>query len=415
MVEAAKEPTLNRASKLGFLAAWLGWGFDGLDAFLYTLVALPFVTELLGPNAAKGEAIQKAALIQGVFLFGWALGGAVFGRIGDVLGRTKTLTLTILTYAIFTGAAYFAHSWQELMLYRFLAALGIGGEWAAGSALVAETIPAKYKHWASALLQTGYMVGIILAALTVGALGAVPRNVFLVGILPALLTIFIRRAVPEPEAWASEKKKIALPPISSLFKGELKRTTVYVLLLTSFTLTTIWALLYFGTQVVQGLPEFKALAKPEQAATVRNVTIIYSLWNIAGNFFAAFVASKFGYRKSFALMIFLAMITFIVGFRGISSLGEAQFWLNAAMFFGAGLFALFPLYIPPLFPTLVRTTGSGFCYNVGRAVAGVGTFFGGQIAATAGGPAAAIYMVGFLYIPALIVAFLTPEHAEVPV
>src|SRR5579862_226534 len=114
-----------------FIAAWLGWAFDGLDGYLYSLVALQFVTELVG---SKDAAKQPAAWIQAAFLLGWALGGAIFGRIGDRIGRSRTLNLTILTYAVFTGLSAFANSWEMLLIFRFISALGIGGEWAAGSA-----------------------------------------------------------------------------------------------------------------------------------------------------------------------------------------------------------------------------------------------------------------------------------------
>src|SRR5260370_75047 len=114
---------LTKTQWKGLTAAWLGWTFDGLDGFLYSLVALQFVKELM-TGAPESEAKQKAALIQAVFLFGWAIGGAVFGRIGDRIGRTKTLALTILTYALFTGASCFAQTWWHLMIFRFITALG---------------------------------------------------------------------------------------------------------------------------------------------------------------------------------------------------------------------------------------------------------------------------------------------------
>ena len=109
------------------VAAWLGWMFDGLDMHLYTLVALPFVAELMGLTPDSGEVREKAGFIQGAFLVGWALGGGLFGLVGDRLGRTRALMLTILTYALFTGLSFFAQTWWQLMACRFLAALGIGG------------------------------------------------------------------------------------------------------------------------------------------------------------------------------------------------------------------------------------------------------------------------------------------------
>src|SRR5947208_12936839 len=128
------------------IAAWLGWMFDGLDMHLYTLVAAPFVAQLLHvTDSAAPDVKMKSSIIGGAFLLGWALGGSVFGRLGDKLGRSRALGLTILTYAAFTGLSFFAQTWWQLLIFRFLAALGIGGEWAVGSALLAETWPRKWR------------------------------------------------------------------------------------------------------------------------------------------------------------------------------------------------------------------------------------------------------------------------------
>lgn len=117
------------------LAAWLGWLFDGLDMHLYTLVAAPFVMQLLDAvSPAEPEVRAKSSWIQAAFLLGWALGGGFFGRLGDLLGRGRALSLTILTYALFTGLSFLAQTWWQLLIFRFVAALGIGGEWAVGSA-----------------------------------------------------------------------------------------------------------------------------------------------------------------------------------------------------------------------------------------------------------------------------------------
>src|SRR6187200_1288598 len=126
------------------LAAWLGWFFDGLDMHLYTLVALPFVAQLLHVSSTRDPSVGRhASIIQAAFLVGWALGGGFFGRIGDRLGRSRALSLTILTYALFTGMSCVAQTWWQLLIFRFLAALGIGGEWAVGSSLLSETWPRR--------------------------------------------------------------------------------------------------------------------------------------------------------------------------------------------------------------------------------------------------------------------------------
>ncbi len=402
---------ITKTQSRAFIAAWLGWGFDGLDGYLYTLIALPFVTELLGPGAAKGEPATKAALIQGVFLVGWALGGTVFGRVGDRIGRSRTLTLTILLYAAFTGLSFFAQTWWQLLIFRFVAALGIGGEWAAGSALVSETLPKKYSHAASATLQNGYILGMITAALTVGALGGLPyRYVFLIGVVPAFATIWIRKAVPEPAEWEGERKDKEIPKISALFKGDVCKTTLMTLSLTSICLASVWALLYFSSQVIRSLPEVKAMSKADVASMIRSVTVIYCIWNIIGCYASSVLAHFVGYRKAFSLLMACSFLSYYFGFHENHSLAETRTWLNIAFFFSSGIFALFPLYIPPLFPTLIRTTGAGFSYNIGRLVAGLATFVFGMATSTAMSPALAIWYAGFLYLPGVVLALFIPIH-----
>src|SRR5436853_1244208 len=182
------------------VAAWLGWLFDGMDMHLYGLVAAPFVASLLfnsglisSADPAHALVKEKSGLIQAAFLIGWALGGAFFGRLGDLLGRSRALSLTVLTYAAFTGLSFFAQTWWHLLIFRFLAALGIGGEWAVGSTLLAETWPKKWRPWTAAVLQTGVNLGVLLACLAnyfLKGLDSWPRIVFLVGIIPALMVFW---------------------------------------------------------------------------------------------------------------------------------------------------------------------------------------------------------------------------------
>ena len=154
------------------IAAWLGWMFDGLDMHLYTVVALPFVAELLQTDIHDPLVGYRSSLIQAAFLLGWAVGGGFFGRLGDRLGRARALMLTILTYALFTGLSSLAQTWWHLLIFRFLAALGIGGEWAVGAALLSETWPRRWRPWIAAVLQTAVNVGIVLAMAAVWLLSS---------------------------------------------------------------------------------------------------------------------------------------------------------------------------------------------------------------------------------------------------
>jgi len=395
------------------IAAWLGWCFDGLDGYLYLLVAGRFVRQLLerhseGPVGHE-EVQTKAALIQCFFLVGWAVGGMVFGRIGDRLGRTRTLTLTVLTYAVFTGAAFFADTWWHLLIFRFVAALGIGGEWAAGSALVAESLPTRHRTWATATLQSGYMVGCIAASFTAKAMANLdPHWVFVVGILPAFITLWIRKAVPETEAWKHAAHE-APPPVWALFHRGLRRTTILITLLASIALTTVWSFLYFGPAIIMQLPDLQNRSVAERQVLAANASIFYLVVNIVANYFAAYLAKWLGHRAAFALMMAAAAGTFWFGFhRPMTS--ESIYPLYAlTAFFALGLFGIFPLYIPPLFPTKLRTLGAGFTYNVGRLVSAAGVLVGGEITARAGGPAAAVAWIGLLCIPGAIIACFVPE------
>src|SRR6186997_2106157 len=211
------------------LAAWLGWFFDGLDMHLYTLVATPFVAQLLMVDVRDDAVRQKSSWIQAAFMVGWALGGGFFGRIGDRIGRSRALMLTILTYAIFTGAGFFAQTWWHLLIFRFLAALGIGGEWAVGAALLAETWPKGWRYWMAAVLQTAVNIGILLASVVGIAMAGLPeRCVFLVGLTPALIVLWIRRAVPETDDWhqAKTNARESEPRLIDLFRGHTLKITV---------------------------------------------------------------------------------------------------------------------------------------------------------------------------------------------
>src|SRR5437667_4574363 len=222
-------------------AAWLGWTFDGLDMHLYTLVAAPFVAQLIGATTTADSRVgHYSSIIQGAFLLGWALGGGFFGRIGDRLGRARALSLTVLTYAAFTGLSFFAQSWWHLLIFRFLAALGIGGEWAVGASLLSETWPRKWRPWIAAVLQSGVNIGVLGAVLANLILAAKPpRYLFLVGILPALLVFWIRRAVPEPDEWrlAKVEARENEPRVRDLFHGHVLRITIWVVLVCGVSLT----------------------------------------------------------------------------------------------------------------------------------------------------------------------------------
>jgi MFS family permease len=395
------------------IAAWLGWLFDGLDMHLYTLVAAPFVAQLLMvASTASDEVKEKSSWIQAAFLIGWALGGAFFGRLGDIIGRSRALSLTILTYALFTGLSFFATQWWHLLIFRFVAALGIGGEWAVGSTLLSETWPKRWRPWIAAVLQTGVNLGVLLACLTGYVLSdAEPRYVFLVGIVPAILVFWIRRHVPEPAEWHAAKASgnSKAPPVLDLFRGKIARTTILTLIVCASSLSAWWAFMFWHAQHLRHLPEVAALATPDINRLVSTTFATVIGVSIVGNFFSGWLARRVGFRNALVIMFLGMAVTLWAAFAvERSAVSLSRFWMPAVGFW-SGVFGLFTMFLPPLFPTLLRTTGAGFCYNFGRIAAAAGTVFSGAL--TAGGNfRQTLFAIGFLALIAGLVAPLMPAH-----
>jgi MFS family permease len=423
------------------LAAWLGWTFDGLDMHLYTLVALPFVAELLHASAKDPSVGRYSSWIQASFMIGWALGGGLFGRVGDRLGRTRALMLTILTYAAFTGLSFFATQWWHLFIFRFLAALGIGGEWAVGASLLSETWPRRWRPWLAAVLQSGVNIGILTASAVYFCISwaHLPnRSVFLVGVLPALLVLWIRRAVPESEEWQAARaganaggihgtgfteagsdnrtgftetgSENRTPGIADLFRGEIRRTTMLTIVVCALSLTAHWAFMFWCPQQFRNLPSLQGRGEQDIGKLVSMVFMTLMVTSIMGNFIAATLARYLGYRRAIVLGCMVYFAVMVMCYAVPRHYASMWFFL-AAIGTCQGTFALFTMYLPPLFPTLLRTTGAGFCYNIGRIAAGLGiVFFGGFT--SEGDFRLALLYASFLFIPAAITAWFLPDLAD---
>lgn len=370
------------------IAAWLGWLFDGLELHLYTLVATPLVVQLLHATSAADPAVkEKSAYIQAAFLIGWALGGAFFGRLGDLIGRSRALALTILTYALCTGLCSLSQTWWQLMTFRFVAALGIGGEWAVGASLLVETWPRAWRPWLAASLQTGVNLGILAGAAIVAALTwflppGSERWVFLVGVVPALLVFWIRRHVPEPETWQRAEAATSgpKPGTRDLFRGAVASTTLRTTLVCALSLSAWWLFMFWHPQHLRRLLALSAMPSGEVTRLISTSFFLVNVLAIAGNFAAGALARWLGNRRAIAWFLAglgVAMAGAFLTPRGFGTL--AWFWCPLVGFF-SGVFGLFTMYLPPLFPTLLRTTGAGFCYNIGRIAAAVASVVFGLLA-----------------------------------
>lgn len=369
-------------------AAWLGWGFDIFDSLLFNFVAPNCIPTLLGiphgtPEASR-ETLKWTGIITSVLLVGWGLGGILFGRITDKIGRTKTLLFTMVLYSLGTAACAFAPNVWVLMLFRFVASIGIGGEWAAGAAMVAEVVPEKRRVDAGVWLYTAAPFGIFAASfVTLALTRAFPdpsqswRYVFLCGLFPAFVAFLVRLFVREPERWQRAAQGAAPPRIAELFSPRLRKATIGGLLMAMLALLSWWSCNAFLPVVATKLAVEAGL--PVEALKAR-ATTIFNIGGLIGILTAIPIAKRLGRRAMFGLYFGAGALATFVAY-GLSWPVETRIWL--VFFVGLsvfGIFGAFTFYLPELFPTRLRGTGAGFCYNFGRFVAAGGPFLVGFIA-----------------------------------
>ena len=385
------------------LMTWLGFLFDLMDSTLYTLVMGPALQYLLGAEASVRNIGWYGGLIFSIFLIGWALGGIVFGILADYLGRKLTLMITILTYAAFTGLAAAAGSWWELGLYRFLTGLGVGGEWAAGAALLAETWPERARAKGAAILQTSAGMGYFAAAFIYLLVGSYSwRLVFLVGALPAVLVFFVRGRMNESERWlaASADTQRSRVTLVEIFDGELRRDTIVGSLLASIVNFGFWAVSAWVPALIQN----KIATDPSLAAGVSvssyvsYAIMILTLGSLPGYAVVGALADRWGRRPVFLLFFVGGALSAPVIFLGPWTLSQMLVLLPLLGFFTLGIYAGFPIYLPELYPTRLRATGSGFCFNIGRVVSAAGPFLTGVVVLSTGSFETAISALSLVYL-----------------
>ncbi len=397
---------LTRYQWTVFAAAWLGWGFDVFDGLLFNYVAPNAVPTLLGITlgspAARQATLFWTGLLTALFLLGWAAGGVIFGPISDRHGRRRTLMFTMLLYAVGTGASACVTSIWQLILCRLVASLGIGGEWAAGSALVAEVVPEESRVEAGALLYTSAPVGLFLAtavnAVVAGGFakaspGTSWRYVLASGLLPALIAFVVRAYVKEPERWRAAAANAPPARIVELFRPALWPRTRSALLMTLTALLMWWSCNAFAPVVAATLGQAEAVVRGlDRAATAALVeswktiaTTAFNLGGLLGTLLTVPIAKRLGRRPMFGLYFVGAAAALLVTF-GVEMPAETRLYLY--FFVGLtvfGIFGSFTFYLPELFPTRLRATGAGFCYNIGRVIASAGPFLIGSVAAAGAG------------------------------
>ncbi len=397
---------------LVLFVAWLGWVFDAMDATIYAIVLHPALHDLL-PSASGPTATEQigwyGGIIFSIFLIGWAIGGISFGILADRFGRTKVLIATIIIYAVFTGAAALSQTWWHLALSRFLTALGIGGEWAAGAAIVAETWPEDKRAKAAGILQSAWAVGFFLAAifnLTLRDYGW--RMLFLVGVLPAFVALLVRWWVKEPDRWTQAHKRQSMP-LSAIFHGKLRRATLVGSALAFVAVFGLWGSTNWAPTLVREMPEMKSLEAAASSTYVSYAIMALNVGAIFGYLSFGPLADRFGRRPIFAFMCLGSLVMLPVTYLMPTSYNGVLMLLPLLGFFNNGIFSGFPIYLPELYPTSLRATGAGVCFNAGRVLASAAPFLTGWLVATLGSFGRAASTIGLIYLLGLVVLIFAPE------
>jgi MFS family permease len=381
------------------LAASLGWMLDSMDVMLYALV-LGQVQREMHLSAALSGAMMSATLVSA------AVGGIGFGWFADRFGRVRALTLSVLGYSVFTALCGLAQTPMQLLACRIALGLGMGGEWASGAALVAETWPAQHRAKALAVVQSswavGYALGAALVALVMPRFGW--RAVFFAGVIPALIAFWIRRRLREPEVW--EQRRAARPPVALLFRAPLGRAMAICATMNAATLFAWWGLFTW-------LPSF--LSMPRHSGGRGLSIVATSGWTIAmqtgaflGYVIFGYLADRFGRKPVYiAYLLFAAVMVPLFAFtpshRALLLIGPL------VGFFGTGYFSGFSVISSELFPTELRGSAMGFAYNIGRLASAVAPFAIGKLSESAGISVALSVTAGAFLLAAAIAAAL-PAH-----
>ncbi|MFO0900075.1 MAG: MFS transporter [Pirellulales bacterium] len=453
------------ASKLSFgawmalAAALLGWMFDGMEMGLFPLVARPALLELVGSQATDAQIGDWLGAIIAVFLVGAAAGGMLFGWLGDRVGRVKAMVWSVAVYSVFSGLCAFAAAPWHIAVLRFIAALGMGGEWALGVALVMEIWPGSKRPLLAGLIgaaaNAGYLVigfaGLALASLTavlrsgladlglsaervdyfMGADNSGWRILMLLGASPALLTFLIRLFVPESERWRHAAASAPPARLADIFAPSLLRKTLLGTMLGALALIGTWG-------SVQWMPSWAGKLVAEEQKAVMAAAADPGAAKAAGDRLATQARSKTQIAMSSGAIVFTILAAFLAdwfsrrwAYFGLSlaALLVCQYLFRAGFGFGAdfllwaflagGVTASFygwlPLYLPELFPTRVRATGQGFAFNAGRLLAAGGTLVSGRLLKNFDGDYARMCaVISLVYLVGLVAIWFCPETKGKP-
>jgi MFS family permease len=407
-----------------FAAAWAGWMLDGFDNAIYIYVIVPALTELLpasGMAATRGNIAQIGGLMFSIFMLGWAC-SMFWGWCADRFGRIPAMCATILIYSLFTGACGLAPGVLSFAIFRFLTGFGIGGEWAAGAPLLQESVPEHLRERLSGWLHTGTPVGFLLAS--VAALTVLPvfgwRGLFLLGSVPALLTIWLRMRVPESPRWLEAKRtKTERPRVRELFQGAQARTTWGAASMMTCLIVGLWSSTFWIPTLVNTWQRADGATAAAAQHMGSLAGLIMSFGTLAGCVGMPWIVRAIPRRKTVAMVFFVGCLVSNLTAYGLIVLVLKNFNLFMTVlpvlgFFTSGVFSLFTIWLPEMFPTTHRSLGSGFSFSFGRILGALGPTAVGALAAGFGSYPLAISVVSLIYLLGAFFIRLAPETAGKP-
>jgi MFS family permease len=380
---------LTRYQWLVFIVASLGWMFDTMDQQLFNLARQPAIVDLMkvlpGDPSGAAHVAEYSGFVTMIFMIGWAAGGVFFGILGDRIGRARTMIFTILLYAGFTGLSVFSTNVWDFSFYRFLTGLGVGGQFSVGVAIVAETVSDYARPYALGWLQALSTVGNMLAALVgillakfqqSGMMSITWRVMFVVGALPAFLCIPIFQKLREPEAWhlaKAEHQSKHLGSMKELFaEPRWRRNAVVGMLLAFAGVVGLWGIGFFSFDLLRSVLDKTSMSAGQKTLWVSITSLLQNAGAFLGVYTFAHLTSVVGRKIAFAISFIFAMSSTAFTFWNLRTFMDI-FWMVPLMGFSQlALFGGYAIYLPELFPTRLRSTGTSFCYNMGRFVAAFG-------------------------------------------
>lgn len=409
------------------IVASCGWMFDTMNQRIFVLARGPSMRDLLPAGLPTADVTWYSGLATAVFMLGWAVGGLFFGIMGDRWGRAKTMMLTILVYSIFTGLSALSQNQWDFMAYRFLTGLGVGGEFAAGVTLVAEVMPEIARPHALGSLQALSAIGnVIGSAISFVVLPLGWRWMFLVGVVPAIPVIFIFGKVKEPEGWQKIHDSVAaggdrkqLGSIVDLWTNpRWRKNTIIGLLLAVSGVVGLWGIGFWSPELIR--EALRDLPMSQRNWYVSMGTLLQDVGAFIGIWMFTVVTAKVGRRPAFVISFLLGMASVVMTFGLLHKPSEVLWMVPMLGFCTLLVFGGYSIYFPELYPTRLRSSGVGFCYNVGRVIAAAGPFTLGGLTVffhNSGFAApfrAAAIALSSIYLLGVVTMLFAPETAGKP-